>query len=286
MKTKGTIFELFLSLYVDDGSFMFESKADLKKGTAILYHHMKRFGLLMHLGRDGGKSKTEALYIAPPGSTATATEADRSKVFVDNTDQGYITFNRKLTYLGSIITEDLDNGAEISARIGKANGILHSLNNPWRSKGLTLNMKKQFFIATIVNILLWGCKSLTLHAAELKKLEVFYHKGIRHILNISRMKQAMDHLKNEDLCKILVNIAMLQETIEERRLDWLGNVARQLDTNLPKRLLTAWTSNPRKNCGQKLTLRDSNATAINCMLTYNEIEKSPSNECPSNLCAP
>jgi exonuclease III len=284
VKTKGSIFELFLSLYVDDGSFMFESKDDLRKGTTILYHHMKRFGLLMHIGRNGGKSKTEALYIAPPGSTAT--ETDRSKVFVDNTDQGYVTFNRKFTYLGSIITEDLDDGAEIAARIGKANGILHSLNNLWRSKGLSLNMKKQFFIATIVNILLWGCESLTLHAADLKKLEVFHHKGIRHVLNISRLKQAMDHLKNEDLRKRLDNIATLQETIEERRLDWLGNVARQPDTNLPKRLLTAWTSNPRRNCGQKLTLRDSNAAAINRLLTYNEIEKSPSNECPSNSWVP
>jgi hypothetical protein len=79
---------------------------------------------------------------------------------------------------------------------------------------------------------------------------------------------------------------MLQETIEERRLDWLGNVARQPDTNLPKRLLTAWTDKPRKNCGQKLTLRDSNAAAINRMLVYNKIIESPSNECPSNSWVP
>jgi hypothetical protein len=43
------MFELFLSLYVDDGSFMFKSKDDLKKGPLIMYHHMKRFGLLMHI---------------------------------------------------------------------------------------------------------------------------------------------------------------------------------------------------------------------------------------------
>jgi hypothetical protein len=32
-KTKGTMFELFLLLYVDDGSFMFELRSDMKKGT-------------------------------------------------------------------------------------------------------------------------------------------------------------------------------------------------------------------------------------------------------------
>jgi NAD kinase len=55
---------LFLSLYVDeDGFFLFESKEDMKRGMPVLYHHMKHFGLLMHIaGKDGGKLKTEALY--------------------------------------------------------------------------------------------------------------------------------------------------------------------------------------------------------------------------------
>jgi hypothetical protein len=37
-------------------------------------------------------------------------------------------------------------------------------------------MKKQFCITTIINILLWGCESLTLHATDLKQFEVFHHK--------------------------------------------------------------------------------------------------------------
>jgi hypothetical protein len=48
-KTKGTAFNLFLSLYVDNRSFIFESKRDTANGSMILYHHMKRFGLLMHI---------------------------------------------------------------------------------------------------------------------------------------------------------------------------------------------------------------------------------------------
>jgi hypothetical protein len=68
-----------------------------------------------------------------------ASEADRSKIVVDRTDQGYVTFNRRFTYLGSIITDDLEDSAEIHARIGKYyNGILHGLNNLWRSKGVSV----------------------------------------------------------------------------------------------------------------------------------------------------
>jgi hypothetical protein len=147
-------------------------------------------------------------------------------------------------------------------------------------------MKKQFYIATIVNTLLWGCESLTLRAEDQKSLEVFHHKAIRHVLNISRWKQKDDRITNENLRKRLDGIALVQETLEERRLDWLGNIARHDDTNLPKTLLTAWISKPRINHGQKISLRDSNAAAINRMLIYNKLDESPSNECPSKKWLP
>jgi hypothetical protein len=89
-KTKGTMFELFLSLYIDDGSFMLESRSDMERGTAILFHHMQFVGLLIHIKRDGGKLKTEALYIPAPGTVTT--DADKSKIFVDNTDQVHISW--------------------------------------------------------------------------------------------------------------------------------------------------------------------------------------------------
>jgi hypothetical protein len=87
----------------------------------------------MHIGKDGSKSKTKGLYILPMGMEA---YTDRDKVFVDNTDHGYIMFNIRFTYLGSIITDELKESAEIHAIIGEVNDILlHSLNNLWRSKG-------------------------------------------------------------------------------------------------------------------------------------------------------
>jgi hypothetical protein len=37
---------------------------------------------------------------------------DRDKIIVKNTDQEYVTFNQKFTYLGSIITNDLDTASK------------------------------------------------------------------------------------------------------------------------------------------------------------------------------
>jgi hypothetical protein len=135
-----------------------------------------------------------------------ASDTDRSKVFIENTYQGYVTFNRRFTYLGSIITNDLEDRAEIHSRIEKENGILNSLNNLWRSKGLSVSMKKEFYIATVVNIVLWGCESLTIRAADLKKLEVFHHKAMRHI-------QVTTRITNKNLCKKMDYIAMMEEII-------------------------------------------------------------------------
>jgi hypothetical protein len=126
---------------MDDGSFIFESKEAMAKNDNPVPPYKKvQTTSAMHIGKDGGKSKTEVLYTPPPSTEASDTFRD--KIFVDRTDQGYVTFNRRFTYLGSLITNDLEDSAEIHARIGKTNGILHSLNNLWRSKGLSVRMKK------------------------------------------------------------------------------------------------------------------------------------------------
>jgi hypothetical protein len=44
---------------------MFTSKEDRHKGARVLYKQFRELGLQEHTGRDGGKSKTEAIYIPP-----------------------------------------------------------------------------------------------------------------------------------------------------------------------------------------------------------------------------
>jgi hypothetical protein len=95
--------------------------------------------------------------------------------------------------------DDLDDSVAINARIGKANDILYSLVNFWRSKGLTVKMKKVFYIVTIMNILLWGCEFLTIRKEDLHRPKVFHHSPIRYIFNISKWQQATTRLSNKRL---------------------------------------------------------------------------------------
>ena len=52
-------------LYVDDGTFVFESRTDIEKGITLLSDHFARFGLEMHIGMGRKPSKTEYIFSRP-----------------------------------------------------------------------------------------------------------------------------------------------------------------------------------------------------------------------------
>ncbi len=62
-KTLGEIVEILCLLFVDDGVFTFNSREELAKYTPFLYRAFSRFGLIMHVGTEDSKSKSEALCI-------------------------------------------------------------------------------------------------------------------------------------------------------------------------------------------------------------------------------
>eukprot|EP00978_Attheya_sp_CCMP212_P035207 scaffold151694_cov29-Attheya_sp.AAC.1 len=58
-KAKGTLFDHFYFLYVDDGAMLFDNREDLEAGMTLLFTHFARFGLEMHIVCEDKKSKTE-----------------------------------------------------------------------------------------------------------------------------------------------------------------------------------------------------------------------------------
>ena len=95
-KVKGQTFQMWKSLYVDDGAFLFENRKELKKGANVIFSHLKRFGLTMHVGTDGTfwDSKTKAVHFLAPREPTE--NIDTSPVPVAD---GYITYNSRFIYL-------------------------------------------------------------------------------------------------------------------------------------------------------------------------------------------
>jgi len=46
-------FELWTSLFADDCALLFNSREDLIGGSNHIFSHLRKFGLLMHVGRGG-----------------------------------------------------------------------------------------------------------------------------------------------------------------------------------------------------------------------------------------
>ena len=46
------------------------------------------------------------------------------------------------------------------------------------------------------------------------------------------------------------------DKIRQKRLEWLGHLARMADNRMPKRVLFSWLSEPRLRCGAKKRWRD------------------------------
>ena len=64
---QGTMLSLFCVLYVDNGTFTFEDRDQPTRGLTLIYHHLTRFCLEMHVGQGKKASKTECVFFPPPG---------------------------------------------------------------------------------------------------------------------------------------------------------------------------------------------------------------------------
>ena len=95
----------------------------------------------------------------------------------------------KFTYLGSNVslTEK-----DIDTRLTKAWRAIDRLSVIWKSD-LTDKMKRSFFQAAVVSILLYGCTTWTLTKRMEKKLDSNYTKMLRAILNKSWRQHLTKH---------------------------------------------------------------------------------------------
>ena len=91
----------------------------------------------------------------------------------------------KCTYLGSSVSST---EKDIDTRLTKAWAAIDKLSIIWKSD-LTDKMKRSFFQAAVVSILLYGCTTWTLTKRLEKKLDGNYTRMLRAILNKSWRQQ-------------------------------------------------------------------------------------------------
>ena len=125
---------------------------------------------------------------------------------ISTLDGSSLKLVNKFTYLGSCVSSTKK---YIDTRLTKAWTAIDKLSIIWKSD-LTNKMKRSFFQAAVVSILLYGCTTRTLTKRLEKKLDGNYTRMLRTILNKSWRQHPTRH-------KLYGHLPPITKTIQVRR---------------------------------------------------------------------
>ena len=134
----------------------------------------------------------------------------------------------KITYLGSSVSST---EKDIDTRLMKAWTAINRLSTIWKSD-LTDKMKRSFFQAAVISILLYGCNTWTQTKRLEKKIDCNYTRMLRAILNKSWRQHPTRH-------QLYGHLPPITKTIQVRRTRHAGHCWRSRDELLSDVLL--WT---------------------------------------------
>jgi hypothetical protein len=191
-------------MFADDVAHILLSCQDIESSCADIFNHLKRFGLIMHVGKmnpDGtpdpkSKSKTKAMFFPAKELSPDELKTAQENIIFGEHNEFYISFTDVFTYLGCRITQDLRDDTEINHRLNEAKAQVAALTNFFHSN-TDLTVKRLIFLAIPVNTALYGCESWTLTSNLERKLTTFYHSAIRKILHINIHHVEQFRIQNE-----------------------------------------------------------------------------------------
>ena len=134
----------------------------------------------------------------------------------------------KFTYLGSSVSST---EKDIDTQLTKTWTAIDKLSIIWKSN-LTDKMKRSFFQAAVVSILLYGCTTWTLTKLLEKKLDGNYTRMLRAILNKSWWQHPTKH-------QLYGHLPPITKTIQVRRTRHAGHCWRSRGERIRDVLL--WT---------------------------------------------
>lgn len=173
------------TFYADDSAFIFLTEDDLIEGTIFVNETFQKFGLQVHLGDEATntKSKTEAMYF-PNDSNMPITDHLKTGKY-DVGDKKFVSYTTHFKYLGTYLSQNLSDDYDIDQRLIAATRHFNAYGRRFfRDRKIQLHLRTRLYIATTINILLWGCDSWALKQEHIRKLNVFHNKCIRSMIGI------------------------------------------------------------------------------------------------------
>jgi hypothetical protein len=140
--------------------------------------------------------------------------------------------------------------------------LKHFWNNPYAS----LRAKQLIFLVMPANQLLWGCKSWALCRSHITKLEVFLHRSIQRILQMGIEQVIEERITNKRIGRIFFNVPTAKNRLVVRQMNYLGKIVRGSSNHPPRKMLTAWSVNPRPKGGVLMTNKIALVQSLHTLL--------------------
>ena len=206
--------------YADDMCLVAAEKQSLE----TLLHSVDQ--ACTEMGLDINTKKTKIMSVLPSLSsvhpTAQPVNLGRGREPVDVVNE--------FQYLGSVVSSSCSSNREIDSRISKASKSFNSLCRVlWYQRKITIKNKIHIFKAVILPILLYACESWVPTVSHYNRLQSFVQRCLRIILGVSMR----DNVRNT-VIRHQAGMLTVESMIRERRLQWLGHLARMDQSRTPR----------------------------------------------------
>jgi len=189
------------SAYADDAAFIDSSTESLRDSLARLQTAGSKFGLNI----SWAKTKIQNL----------STHDQPDSLDIDGNSVETVT---SFTYLGSVLESGLGSHKEILRRIALAGNVLNSLSSIWKQSRLSLQIKLRLFNSLVVPVLLYGSETWIILQADANRLNGFYMRSQRRILNVRWYE-----LISNDTITSMTGLPPINNIIRKRRRTLFGH---------------------------------------------------------------
>ncbi len=231
------------SQFADDAAVYTKTCEAFERSTAQLVDVATNWGLTVSM------EKTKGMVVGG--------HVDDSDALPVQLAGGQIEMVSDFTYLGSNITSDGEVGEDVKIRIAKAARAFGCLQRAvFQNRKLSLETKRRVYQAAVLSVLLYGAESWAIKIKSVRRLTSFHNRCVRSMMGVTRYQQWKERITSRRLAEAFGMEETMTHLLMERRLRWLGHVARMEPSRLPKQLLFGELVKKRPCHGTKRRWRD------------------------------
>ncbi len=229
--------------FADDAALIATSRNGMERVIAAFVEVASDFGLTVSFT----KTKFMAIGVG-------LCEAEKLPVVIGDSTVEHVDAFR---YLGSQVDSTGRSSLDICTRVATASKAFGALRQPvFKNVHLSIATKRHVFSACVLSLLLYSSECWVPLQQDVRRLSSYYNRCIRSILGISKKDVRDRQLTNAELLELWGDQRPLQTILTQRRLEWLGHVARMPEHRMPKALLFGLLRPTRPPGGPRKRWRD------------------------------